>query len=362
MLSLRFVGSRSSSIPASSFSRLGERLTGVLGAVALIGGVMVGGVACGDDEGDGGTVALADSGILAELTTEIGIPTTVAVADGTAWVVESQFDRYAPFGGVGEPAPFRLIGLRLDQGSYSEIPLPPNFFPEGITATPGGRLYVGSIRTGAIYTVRAGGDTADLFTDDFKPSVLGMTVSNDAQTLWFCNTDLAATPPTALVIGVGITDQAIVGSHELEPTATGAFCNDLVMSPDGALWITESYGGRIYRVAPENVFKNNSAEIWLEDDQLAPPEPGQFGTNGITLLGGRLYTAVTDQGTLLAIDASLEAPTGADIKTIALGSALVRPDGITRVPGSDTDILIVENGLGVAQGGKKLLRARLNRL
>jgi hypothetical protein len=146
----------------------------------------------------------------------------------------------------------------------------------------------------------------------------------------------------------------------------GSFCNDLVMSEDGALWVTESFGGRIFRIAPENLSTNDSAEIWLEDAALRGPTAGSFGANGITLLGDRLYTVVSDQGTLLSIDPSIEAPTGDDLQpvTLTFGGgevSLVRPDGITAVPGSQTDILIVENGLGVAGGGKKLLRARLDR-
>jgi sugar lactone lactonase YvrE len=287
---------------------------------------LLGTVACSSDDGDGGgTVALADSG------------------------------------GAGAAAPFRLVGVSLDSSGYSEIALPPNYFPEGITATPGGRLYVGSVRTGAIYTVDSGSDEAEPFSSALNPSVIGITISNDAEVLWICNTDTAANPPTALVLGMGVTDEAILASHELPPSAGGAFCNDLVMSPDGALWITESVGGRIFRIAPGDIYTNNSAQVWLQADELAPPAPGQFGVNGITLLGGRIYTVVTDPGTLFAVDASLEAPTADDLKTIDLRSSLIRPDGITRIPGIDTDLLIVENGLGV-EGGKKLLRVRLDRL
>jgi hypothetical protein len=356
MLSLRFSGSRSSS---SSRSRVRGAARGAasFGIAALLGTV-----ACSsDDDGDGaGTVALADSGELRELTNEIGIPTTVAVADGVAWVVESQFDRYEPFGGTGPAAPFRLVGVRLDSTGYDEIALPPNFFPEGITATPGGRLYVGSLSTGEIYTVAAGSNTADPFASNLQPSVVGLTISNDAETLWVCNTNMMTNPPTGLVIGLGVTDLAILGTHELPASAAGSFCNDLVMSPDGALWVTESLGGRIFRIAPGNVYTNNSAEVWLQADEIAPPAPGQFGVNGITYLGGRLYVVVTDPGVLYAVDASLDEPTGNDLKQINLGSSLVKPDGVTRIPGIDTDLLIVENGLGV-EGGKKLLRVRLDR-
>jgi sugar lactone lactonase YvrE len=357
MLTLCFEESRS----ASSLPRYGRALLRGAGLAAMLGMV-----ACSDDGDGGGTVALADSGELFELTSEMGIPTTVAVADGVAWVVESQFDRYAPFMGVGEPAPFRLIGVQLDGSGYTEMALPPQSFPEGITATAGGRLFIGSVATGDIYTAQSGAATADVFTSELAPSTVGMTVGRDNATLWLCNTN--TTTGTSAVIGIGIGDKARVGTHELPRSSAdvGSFCNDLVMSEDGALWVTESFGGRIYRIAPENLSTNNSAEIWLEDAALRGPTAGSFGANGITLLGDRLYTVVTDQGTLLSIDPTIEAPTGDDLQPVTLtfngGEVpLVRPDGITAVPGSQTDILIVENGLGVAGGGKKLLRARIDR-
>jgi hypothetical protein len=363
MLSLSFEGSRPGS--AQKWFQRSRTACGVCVAALLV-------VGCSsDDDGDGGeTVALADSASVAELATEIGIPTTVAVANGVAWVVESQFDRYEPLGGSGAPAPFRLVGVKLDGSSsnYEEIALPAEFFPEGITATKGGRLFVGSVRTGAIYTVAPNETEAELFSNDLAPSTVGMTVSTDGKTLWVCSSNLAGGP--AGVAGIDIASGAAVVSHVIEPVDGGdsAFCNDLTTSPDGSLWGTESVSGSIFKIDADNLLTRNSAEVWLTDEKLAPPMPGQFGANGITLLNGRLYVAVTDRASLLSIDPTLEAPTGDDLENVNLFTngtndriTLVRPDGITAVPGSNTDILIVENGLGV-DGGKTVLRARLDRL
>lgn len=361
MLSLGFESMRSRSLLSSS------RVNGVVCAAAML--AALGGVGCGsdDDDGDGNggnTVALADSASLQELTDgEIGIPTTVAVSDGYAWVVESQFDRYAPFGGTEAPSGFRLIGIPLAGGQYDEIPLPDNFFPEGIAVTPGGRLYVGSFDTGAIVTIAPNTAVAAPFSNTLPPSTIGLRVGNDNRTLWVCNSDTAATPPSARVVGLDIATGETVATHTLEPSNAGAFCNDLIQSPDGALWVTESFGGRIFRIDGDDLTNDDSAEIWLEDDKLTPPVPGQFGVNGITLLGGQLFVVVTDRGTLLSIDPTLDDPTGDDLREIRLNLDddtvdLVRPDGIATIPGNSTDILIVENGLQT-DGGKKLLRARL---
>jgi hypothetical protein len=174
------------------------------------------------------------------------------------------------------------------------------------------------------------------------------------------------TPPTAVVVGLDVTNRERVGTHELPVSDAGSFCNDLVMSPDGTLWITESYGGRIFRIPSDSLTTDNSAEVWLQDENLTGPTAGSFGTNGITVLGGRLYTVVTDRAALFSIDPTLENPTGDDLRLVSLTDldgervTLVRPDGITAIPGSDTDMLIVENGLGT-EGGKQLLRAKLDR-
>jgi sugar lactone lactonase YvrE len=364
MLSLCFNGSRSRvASPVASGSAVSRPVSPSFGwacsrlAPIACAVVALGAVGCGDsdDEGDSGPVVLADSGAVRPLTTEIGIPTTVAVAGETAWVVESQFDRYPPFGGTEAPGPFRLIGVALDaSGDADEIPLPEAFFPEGITATRAGRLFVGSIANGNIYTVAPNERVAELFYTELAPSAVGMTVSNDSATLWVCNNPAEA---ASQVVGIAIQTRAVVATHEITVAsgAEGTFCNDLVMSPDGALWITESMGGQIFRIAPDELERDNSADVWLQDDLLGPPEPGQFGINGITLLNGQLYTVVTDRRTLVAIDPAIENPTGADLRVVALnegGAAvdLVRPDGVTAVPGSTTQLLVVENGLGEPDG------------
>ncbi len=338
-----------------------------VGRLACFGVALSSAVGCGND--DGGTVPLADSGSLTALSdTNIGIPTTVAVADGVAWVTESQFDRFPAFNPTGAPppAPFRIVGIPLDGGDALEIALPDSFYPEGITATKGGRLFIGSVQTGNIWTVEAGGDTAEPFVTSLKPSIIGMTVSRDGNTVWACNTDLSATPPAGTVVGVDITDGAVVALHSLPPSAAGSFCNDLIMSPNGALWVTESFGGRLFRIAPEDLLVDGDATVWLEDAQLTGPAAGTFGANGLALLGGQLFIANTDRRALLSIDPTLEAPTGQDLIPVRLTAAgapylLVRPDGITALPGSSTDLLVVENGLRT-EGGKRLVRVSIDRL
>jgi hypothetical protein len=358
--------SQSSRIRGFNCTPKGSRARGSrLGIASLLAASAI---ACGDDEG--GTVALADSASLTALTNNtLRIPTTVAVREGVAWVVESQFDQYAPFGGAGMPGDFRILGIPLNGGALQTIALPPNTFPEGIAVSKGGNLFVGSVARGDIYNVPADETEARLFlpTGVLQNSAIGLTVSTDSQTLWVCDTN--PTPAmgelaTGAVVGIGITDGEVKARHELEPSATGAFCNDLVMSPDGALWITESFGGRIFRITDDELFDDNSAEVWLQDPELAGVAEAPFGANGIALLGGRLFVVNSAFGTLMSIDASLDAPDSNDITLIALTEdddevALANPDGITVL--NDRELLIVENGLGLGDEGKRLVRVDVAR-
>jgi hypothetical protein len=370
---------QSSRTPARAATRALNVCARTLGTLARTV-LALGAVACGgDDEGDAATVALADSGSLTDLQDgKLGIPTTVQVRDGIAWVVESQFDRYEPFQGpgVGEPGDFRLVGLPLAGGDPLEIDLPDEFFPEGIAVTPGGQLFVGSVADGSIYMVDPGSDQAQGFVNGelLDYSAIGMASSPDGRTLWVCDTNTAGTPPYAAVVGIDIATSTPVASHELNGSEAGVFCNDITVAPSGALWISESFGGRIFRVAPEDLRERDSAEEWLEADQLKGTDMSPFGVNGITLAGGRMFVVNSTTGELLGIDPTLSSPSDSDLERIELTEitsdtgdvvsedvTLVGPDGVTGI--SPGELLIVENGLGAPpEQGRRVVYVRLGAL
>jgi streptogramin lyase len=339
-------------------------------ALGLLGSVL----ACGSDDEGAETTALADSGNLAPLTSNtLDIPTTVAVRDGVAWVAESQFDHYAPFGGTGDATPFRLIGVPLAGGATAAqtIPLPENFFPEGVAASAGGRLYVGSVADGSIYTVAPNALVAEVFVAKgvlSKPSVLGMTVSNVGDILWVCNTvtsPAAGQLPSADIVGIGAQDRTIKAVHPLPSSSAGAFCNDLVMAPNGNLWASESFGGRLFRINAAELLGNGPATEWMQSSALTGPNGpavNSFGVNGLTLVSGKLFFVNSSGGSLLSIDPTLAQPSTSDVSVVALTEnnvtgpvVLGNPDGITRL--SDTELLLVESGFcNPACGGKRLTR------
>ena len=343
------------------------RLRRVACALAVLSSAL----GCGSDDDDADTVALADSGSLTALTTSMEIPTSVTVRDGIAWVAESQLDQYPPFnGGVGTPGPFRLVGVPLAGGAPQRIDLPANYFPESVTVSAANRMYVGSVADGAIYTVDPGGLEAREFlpagTLD-KPSVLGLAVSADVKILWVCNT-VSSPPqgelPSADLVGIDTSTRQIVATHQLPNSTVGSFCSDVVVAPNGNLWVTESFGGRLFRIPAAEALTNSAATPWLQADQLAGPmgpAVNSFGVNGLALLGGRLFVVNSFRGILLSIDPTLAAPVADDLRHVAVqeGGAevlLSNPDGITAQ--GESGILIAENGYGLP-GGKRLVRVDL---
>jgi sugar lactone lactonase YvrE len=354
---------------------------GFRGRLAWALGLLAAAIACGGGGDDGAeTVSLADSGTLAALTSSnLDIPTAVAVRDNVAWIAESQFDHYADFGGAGSPGGFRIVGVPLAGGTVQFITLPDNYFPEGIAVSLGNRLYIGSVADGSIYTVAPNSTTAQLFVPPktlAKPSVLGMAVSADGQTLWVCNTVTAApagTLPSAAIVGIGAADGQVKATHELPPSAAGAFCNDIAIAANGNLWATESFGGRLFRIAAADLNSNAPATAWLQASELSGPngpEVNRFGANGLALMSGKLFVVNSSRGTLLSIDPTLEAPGSADLHVVTLEESgvadsvlLANPDGIRRL--SDTDLLIVESGFFienekvVEHGGKRLTQVTL---
>jgi sugar lactone lactonase YvrE len=283
-------------------------------------------------------------------------PTTAAFRGRTLWVSIGQLS--ALFSDGGQPKlPFAARSLTLSEGQLgASIELPgPDYYPEGIAAADDGTLYIGSIMQGVISKVPAGSTTAEPFLPrgTARRGVLGVTVDAPRQLLWFCdsNPKLEEAKKAGELVAVQLADAKEVVRHALPPLADKpAFCNDVIVSPDGALWITETAGGRVFRVPAEAALQPNGAQAWLTGGDVGPPPAGGSGPNGLVWMGGALFVANSGRGTLVRLDPRSDAPTrGAQV--IALVDAHTRapvtlcsPDGLERAPGVENTLIVVENG------------------
>lgn len=284
-------------------------------------------------------------------------PTTAAFRGQTLYVSIGQLS--ALFTEGGKPTlPFRAIPVAFPGGELGAEPvaLPGNdYYPEGITAAPDGTLYIGSIMQGVIMKVPAGSTQATPFVQKgvARRGVIGVTVDTKRQLLWFCDSNprLEDAKKAGDLVGVQLSDAKEVARHAL-PALDGKapFCNDVIVSPDGALWITDSAGGRIFSVAAGAALQPDSAQAWLTGGDIGPPASGGSGANGLEWMDGKLIVANVGRGTLVELDPQSQAP-NRGARVIALFDAQTRapvtlcsPDGLERAPSSANDLIVVENG------------------
>jgi sugar lactone lactonase YvrE len=283
-------------------------------------------------------------------------PTTAAFRGQTLWVSIGQLG--ALFTEGGQPKlPFAALSMTLPAGELgATIALSgPDYYPEGITAAADGTLYIGSIMQGVISKVPAGSSKAEPFVKKggAKRGVIGLTVDAGRQLLWFCdsNPKLEDAKKAGELVGVKLADASEVVRHALPPLDGKApFCNDVIVSPSGDLWITDSAGGRVFRVAAEAATQPGPAEAWLTGGEVGPPPSGGSGANGLEWVGGALIVANVGRGTLVKLDPASTDP-GRGASVIPLVDAQTRapvtlcsPDGLELVPGSSNKLIVVENG------------------
>ncbi|MEO8178411.1 MAG: hypothetical protein ABI895_06215 [Deltaproteobacteria bacterium] len=285
-------------------------------------------------------------------------PTTAAFRGQELWIAIGQLSVLFSSDGGQPVLPFQALSLPLTGGALGaqKVALPgPDYYPEGTASAPDGTLYIGSIMQGAIVKVPAGSTAAAPFVSKptVKRGVIGLTVDMGRQLLWFCdsNPKLEDAKKAGDLVGVQLADGKEVVRHAL-PNADGKapFCNDVIVSPDGALWLTDSAVGRVFRVPAQQALQPNSAAVWAAGDEVRPPASGGSGANGLDWIEGKLVVANVGRGTLVQLDPNSADP-GRGAQLIALTDAqtqapatLCSPDGVERVPGSKDKLVVVENG------------------
>ena len=156
--------------------------------------------------------------------------------------------------------------------------------PESMAVGPGGVLYVGSASSPFVYRVQPGATTAEKFIDvSAEPAgtfFLGVLTEPATNTLWTCQlTPVPDSKPARRQTALRSFDLK-TGAPRLRWNLPGdnTTCNDMVVGPDKALYISDTGPGRIYRLAPGA----QNAELFSDARLLN-------GIDGITFLDGTLY-------------------------------------------------------------------------
>lgn len=332
----------------------------------------------GAGAGGAGGGANGPSGTLRVLSTgpELRAPTTAAVRGENLWVVNGQLGGL--FGGAAPVLPFNVVSVPLAGGAVgaTAIELPgDDFYPEGIASASDGTLFVGSLPLGTVVRVAPDSTTATPFVQPgvAERGVVGLEVDDARELLWFCDTNPLAAVPGGAIVGVSLAEGTEVVRHAMPnpgegadadagvppegdagdagtpaaPAGTPTFCNDLIVDSTGNIFATDSTG-RIFRVPAASATTANSASVWLEVPEIGAPEPGGFGANGLDIVGDTLVIINIGSGSLVAVDPSSANP-ASTVRPISLTldgapATLCGPDGLETVPGSTTDVVVIENG------------------
>ena len=124
--------------------------------------------------------------------------------------------------------------------------------PESLAVAPDGSVYAGSASSPMVYRIKKGAMTAESFVDASGEGAgtffLGQLV--EGSTLWTCQ--LMPVPGTATRRSSLRSFDLATGKEKLRWNLPGdnSTCNDFVVGPDKALYISDTTNAKIYRLAP----------------------------------------------------------------------------------------------------------------
>jgi sugar lactone lactonase YvrE len=224
----------------------------------------------------------------------------------------------------------------------SELALPgAAFFPESITAGPGGSLFVSSLVTGEIVRFAPGSSEPEIFVaHDVNVGTAGVMVDPGRDVLWACAVDLSFQTASELRAFDRRTG-ALVASY---PMSDGGVCADIALAR-GDVYVTDTLGGRILRLTTDRgTAVGGTLAVWSADPQLAGG--GFLKINGIAFDGDRtLYTTNYSTGELFAVGIS-RGGSAEPAEPILLDTPMTNPDGIRWRGGY---LYVAENPTGLSR-------------
>lgn len=232
---------------------------------------------------------------------------------------------------IAEPRSIALPGLRA--------------FPESLTSTADGNLFIGRLGDGGIVRANARSGEVAVFVPpgaSESRSISGLFADKRANTLWACSNDLSALGGPS---GSGDSRSALKGfdlgtgaaKRSVPLPGAHAFCNDIAVDARGALYVTDSASPNVLRLpAGASTF-----EVFAASPQFSPPKGG-IGLDGIAFgHDGNLYVTTYTAGGLFRVDVKDGKAEG--VTKLHGSSPLTRPDAL-RSLGASSFLLIEGSG------------------
>src|SRR5260370_26314482 len=142
--------------------------------------------------------------------------------------------------------------------TLESIPIPgTKAFPESITSTTDGTLYVGRLGDGGIVRVKPRTAESTIFVQSGASgsrSILGVFADEASNTLWACSNDLSdlGAPATGSDIGSALKAFDLKtgnGKRSVLLPGSHAFCNDITVDAKGSVYVTDSANPTILKLS-----------------------------------------------------------------------------------------------------------------
>src|ERR1700761_793611 len=138
-----------------------------------------------------------------------------------------------------------LAALTLPAMAATDVTLTaPMAFPESLTSTPNGSVYIGSMNLGAVYRAKKGEKNATTWISKDAGNfgrVLGVLADAPSDTLYVCDDN----GDHAYLKTFSLKSAALKKSYEFPG---GGFCNDIALKGKDA-YVTDTKGGRVLKLA-----------------------------------------------------------------------------------------------------------------
>jgi glucose/arabinose dehydrogenase/mono/diheme cytochrome c family protein len=223
----------------------------------------------------------------------------------------------------------------------SKIDLPgPRAFPESITSTSDGTIFVGNFAQGGILRVKNGKAEPWIKPGTFGTrSIFGVFADEKTGTLWACSNDLSSAgltsvgDPASALKGFDLKTGAGKVSIAFPPGP--AECNDVAVGKDGALYVSDTGNPRVLRLAPGS----KTLEVWATDARW---DHKGSDTDGIAFGDdGQLYVNTYGESHLYRI--ALEGAKAGRVTELKTSRPIMSSDGMRHEKGNQ--FLMVE-GVG----------------